>query len=314
VSGIITSKFGFKFPKSWISLPENPAAGPLTTDPDTGRSSGLVALWNTCHTGYAEKGECVTAPVEMDYSEFNDNSGGHVYVYEDDNPDKISKLGVGVITALGGHEPGRRITSSREMNRAMSEDLAVQAMVGRVYPTKDGIYFAGAAWPGTSAEVIARGIAGRPSGDWRSTLITRGKKLLGIHLVNKPGYKTGERLVASEFEEHPAGILLPIDGGMIFDVEEEEMAKSGERLVASGEGGCQCQVSEDPVAAVSQAPKSEVQASVVVEKMADDGTVILRSPDGIEYRGTVEKYVEPKPLTVVGLKKMQDYEKKVFED
>lgn len=321
MSGIIESKFGYKFPKSWMELPADAGMEPLTVDPDTGRARGMVALRNTCHKGYA--GECKTPPFELDYDEFNHGSGGHVYVYGDD-PAEVERASVGVITALGGHEGGsRRITSSREMNKAMAEDLAVQAMVGRAYPTKDGIYFAGAAWPGTSPEIISRGIAGRPSGDWRSVLRIRNMKLLGIHLVNDPGYPTGEQLAASSLGEDDLP-YVGIDGGMVFyeDEPREEGSEMAERLVASTDSteseGCggtcaSCSCEGTPVTASATAGVAD-SPTVSIKSLGDDGSIILEASDGTEYRGSVSPYSEPAPLTIVGLKKMQDYEKKVFED
>ena len=178
----VTAAGGPAFPPAaWFTDPglDGPAA--LTVG-DDGRVFGHLALWGTCHTGYA--GRCVTPPRSgTGYSLFRTGAlrtaeGGDV--------------AVGHITLGGGHADLRANAAA-----AAEHYDNTCAVVADVAAGEDdhGIWVAGALRPDLT-DVQVRALRAAPlSGDWRGH--GAGLELVAALAVNTPGFPVPRQLAAS---------------------------------------------------------------------------------------------------------------------
>lgn len=183
-------------PAAWFADPKFAGPTPLTFT-DDGRVFGHIALYGTCHTGFA--GQCVTPPKsQSNYAWFNT---GALKTAEG------TEVHVGRITMDTGHA-GPRLTAAQTVSHYDNTGAAVADV--HAGQDKHGIYVAGALRPGITPERL-RALRSAPmSGDWRSQ---RGGnlELVGILAVNLPGFpvpRAPQALVASGAV---TSLQLPID-------------------------------------------------------------------------------------------------------
>lgn len=158
-------------PARWFANPNLREPTPFTVDAD-GRVFGHLALWGTCHTGFAQT--CVTPPHENDYSFF---TTGEVLTAEG------TRVPVGRLTLGTNHAPtsfgARPAIEHYENTGYVAADVACGA-------DQHGIWVAGAARPELTATQLRATRAAGISGDWRAI---RGRlRLIGALMVNVPGF------------------------------------------------------------------------------------------------------------------------------
>jgi hypothetical protein len=159
-------------PTAWFEDPQLAGATPLTFTED-GRVYGHIALWGTCHTGFAVA--CVTPPSSnTNYAWFRTGA-----LHTDDG----TEVSVGVITMDTGHAP----TSYGAAPAAAHYD-DTGAAVADVSAGEDahGIWVAGALRSTVTDEQLRALRAAPMSGDWRT--VGGNLELIGILAVNTPGF------------------------------------------------------------------------------------------------------------------------------
>lgn len=140
-----------------FDAPELSGPTPITFDWEAGRVFGHVAVWGTCHGGFADV--CITPPKDPrggDYSWF--------HRYPVDTADG-GTVWAGRLT-VGGRHPGLNLTASATMSAYDGKDVAADV---RVYEDAHGIAVAGPIREGlddAAKRVLARR---KVSGDWRET-------------------------------------------------------------------------------------------------------------------------------------------------
>lgn len=173
-------------PADWFAKPhfDGPTALTFTDD---GRVYGHIAVFDTCHTGYAQ--QCVKPPKSAtNYAWFN---VGALRTADG------TEVTVGHITMDTGHA-GPRMGAAP----AMAHYDHTGTVVADVHAGEDkfGIYVAGALRPGVTPERL-RALRSAPmSGDWRATGKGGNLELLAILAVNLPGFpvpREARALVAS---------------------------------------------------------------------------------------------------------------------
>lgn len=143
----------------------------LTVTPD-GRVFGHLAIFGTCHIGYA--GSCVTPPHSAsDYAYF------HQGIVSTDQGD----LPVGKLTLGTGHA-----ALGEDANRAAAhyDNTGTATCVVRMGEDQTGIWFAGRVLPAVSDARVDEMRRGGVSGDWRS--IGGTLELVAALCVNTPGF------------------------------------------------------------------------------------------------------------------------------
>ena len=157
---------------SWFANPELVDEGPFTVE-NNGRIFGRLALWDTCHTGFADT--CVVPPrSEQDYAYFKT---GRVVC---DNGEQIR---VGQITFDTGHAGSTLGWQDTTSHYDHTGTAVADVTVGE---DDLGIWFAGALRPGLTDEQIRAVRASALSGDWRR--IGGGLELVAALCVNVPGF------------------------------------------------------------------------------------------------------------------------------
>lgn len=159
-------------PTAWFADPQLEGPTPLTFTED-GRVYGHIALWGTCHTGFA--GACVTPPAsQTNYAWFRTGA-----LHTDDG----TEVPVGVITMDTGHAP----TAFAAAPAAAHYDNT-GAAVADVSAGEDahGIWVAGSLRSTVTDEQLRALRAAPMSGDWRT--VGGNLELIGILAVNTPGF------------------------------------------------------------------------------------------------------------------------------
>jgi len=174
-------------PRGWFNNPNLHAATPFTVT-DDGRVYGHLALWNSCHIGFADS--CVTPPkTATNYAHF---MTGEIVC---DGGDRVA---VGQITVDSGHAP---LSSNAPLARQHYDDTGWAAADIAVGEDGFGIWMAGALRPGLDGAAIRKVMAADVSGDWRRA--GTNLELVAIACVNVGGFpkirvrEQGAGLVAS---------------------------------------------------------------------------------------------------------------------
>lgn len=159
-------------PAAWFESPALSEATPITIT-DDGRVFGHVALWNTCHTGFANS--CVTAPRSLtNYSLFR--TGELV-------TDEGTHIPVGKITMSTGHASTRLSAAPAAAHYDDTGAVAADVSCGE---DKHGIWISGALRPGLSDEQVRELRAAPMSGDWRQ--LNGNLEMVALLAVNLPGF------------------------------------------------------------------------------------------------------------------------------
>lgn len=140
---------------SVFDTPKLDTPTPITVDFETGRVFGHIAVWRTCHAGYADV--CVTPP--------RDGTGAYAWFNRFPVETEDGTVWAGRLT-VGGRHPGLSLTASATM--AAYDGKTVAAYV-RASEDSHGIVISGVLAPGlndTTRRVLSRR---KVSGDWRET-------------------------------------------------------------------------------------------------------------------------------------------------
>ena len=171
----------FAPPTSAFDDPKLGLPTPITVT-DDGRVFGHVALWGTCHTGFAN--ECISPPRSLsNYAHFHLGS-----ITCDDG----SELAVGKLTMDTTHA-GRRLSASDTVSHY--EHTGLTAVFVRAGEDAHGIWISGVLHPSLSDDQRATFKASPMSGDWRR--IAGNLELRAVLAVNTPGFPVPRALVAS---------------------------------------------------------------------------------------------------------------------
>ena len=180
---------------------------------DEGQIMGHVCAWNACHRTFRQA--CVRPTYQQSFDEFHQ---GEVAL------DNGERMRVGVITAVEGHHELDLAAYTR-----LLEDPLAQLGSVRLYADEWGIQACGEVHPDTDPELVARCLAGAPSGDWRAEYAGAPMLLYGLAYVNTPGYAHYEgapghetRMVAS-IPPPPLGDDLEVER-VFFDVPSSVLA------------------------------------------------------------------------------------------
>lgn len=163
-------------PLSWYDNPALTEPTPLTVD-STGRVYGHLALWDSCHIGFADR--CVQPPrSEASYSVFH---SGMLVTAEGET------IRVGQITVDCGHADLR---ASAPVAAEHYDHTGWAAADVRCGEDDHGIWIAGSVRPGLAAEQVRSFMAADVSGDWRR--VNGSLELVGIASVNVPGFSKAQ--------------------------------------------------------------------------------------------------------------------------
>lgn len=167
-------------PAAWFEDPGFRMPTPLTIT-NEGRVMGHIAVWGTCHTGYA--GRCVTPPV---------SASGYAYFRTGELLTDGGPVAVGHLTVDTGHAPG-----DMSAIPAMSHYDNTGATAAYVAAGEDehGVWFSGTLKPDATEEQVRALRASPLSGDWRP--IGRGLELVAALGVNVPGFPVPRAVVAA---------------------------------------------------------------------------------------------------------------------
>jgi hypothetical protein len=162
----VTASAGHVMNFDIFHLPEADVPTKITVAAD-GVISGHLALWDTCHDGYAD--QCLRVPRPSDnYASFN-------------KPGVLTDRGIvetGPIFALGGHRPAKSAPTIDQAYGGIENAWAdVRITVGMLGP-----WLSGRVRPGVSDDLVYAARASRISGHW-----VQGK-LKAIVSVNAEGY------------------------------------------------------------------------------------------------------------------------------
>ncbi len=192
--------------RSVYERPEADKSTPLTVT-EEGEIFGHAFLWDTCHTGFADR--CVTpAPSPSEYAYF------HLGAVETLEGDEIA---VGQITLDTGHAD---IRAGRNATRRHYDDTGVAAADVRMIDGKFGGWVSGTLRD-VSEEDARKLKAAKLSGDWRS--VNGRLDLIGLLAVNVPGFpvpRPEARLVASGEGEQICALVA----AGIIDEDEEQLS------------------------------------------------------------------------------------------
>ena len=159
-------------PRAWFDAPTLTGPTPLQVTED-GRVFGHLALWETCHTGYA--GQCVTPPASnSDYAYFRT---GAVLTAEGD------EVPVGALTVDTMHAPGR---ASAKASLAHYDNTGTAVAWVSAGEDEHGVWVAGTLRSDATDEQVAVLRSSPLSGDWRR--IGTSMELVAALAVNVPGF------------------------------------------------------------------------------------------------------------------------------
>ncbi|MFE2934851.1 phage minor head protein [Streptomyces sp. NPDC059278] len=188
---------GWTPPADWFQQPTgNGGAHSIRVDVETGRVSGYLAAWGSCHVGY--KNRCVPPPHSTtDYAYFNirpvKTNNGTVYC--------------GLLTMGTGHAS---LSASANSALAHYDNTGTQAAVVRVGEDNHGIWAVGAVLPFlTEADRLRLSLASF-SGDWRE--VRGGAELIAALAVNSPGFPLAAKKTGADNQTYAlvaAGALQP---------------------------------------------------------------------------------------------------------
>lgn len=196
--------------------------GSLNIDQEA--TSGYLALWETCHTGYLDR--CVPPPREVDYDPF------HHGTVETEAGDLVA---VGNFTWGIPHADLSLAQLEAFVHYADSRHRFARA---RLFANEHGIWHTGCLRAGITADDVRDLRSLSMSGDWRYDPRTAGLRAIAALAVNYPGYPVPRRsaLVASaggEMAELPTEFVYERNGRVL------SMVASG--IVApAAAGGCSC--------------------------------------------------------------------------
>lgn len=159
-------------PREWFSAPTLTGPTPLQVTAE-GRVFGHLALWETCHTGYA--GQCVTPPAsDTGYAYFR--TGALLTAEGEEVP-------VGALTVDTMHAPSR---ASAKASLAHYDHTGTAAAWVAAGEDEYGIWVSGALRSDASEEQVAVLRSSPLSGDWRR--IGTSMELVAALAVNVPGF------------------------------------------------------------------------------------------------------------------------------
>jgi len=159
-------------PQAWFAAPDLDEPTPFTIS-DTGRVFGHIAVWGTCHIGYA--GQCVTPPESStNYSYFRT---GEVMTEEG------SLIAVGSITIDTGHA-GDKMGALPAISHYDNTGTAVAYVAAG--EDAHGIWVSGTLRADATPEQVRALRAAPISGDWRK--VGAGMELVAALGVNVPGF------------------------------------------------------------------------------------------------------------------------------
>lgn len=223
-------------PVEWFEDPQLAEGTPITVT-DDGRVYGHLALWNTCHTGIADR--CRTPPRSAcNYAEYRvhgararTESGEVVTV-------PVGYGSVSKAMGVGGHAASRSGMSIADVT-AHYDNTCTAAMELAAGEDEHGIWVAGRLMPGLDpdTEYKARGAA--LSGDWRKR---RGNlELVAALAVNYPGFPVPYKALVAGGEPQvilaagvPASTVVDMDGpDELYRVFVEVMATELEAILPS---------------------------------------------------------------------------------
>ncbi len=195
-------------PSGWFENPSLREATPLTFTAD-GRVFGHIALWGTCHTGFA--GVCKTPPMSRtNYALFRTGA-----LHTDDG----KEIAVGHMSMDTGHAPLHMSYAPAASHYDDTGTVVADLVAGE---DSHGIYVAGALRPGLS-DVQMRALRAAPmSGDWRES--GGNLELAHILAVNLPGFPVPrtKALVASG---RPTSLIRPVESDSVVEEPVKEPTK-----------------------------------------------------------------------------------------
>lgn len=194
-------------PKAYFEMPEPMTPTPMTYTED-GRVYGHLALWNSCHTGFANGkfGECVTPPKsKAAYKNFH---LGQIQTAEGDT------VAIGKITFDTSHAPltADVAVASQHYDHTGSVGAYVRASNGRL-----GIWLSGALRSDLPPEALVALRANPLSGDWRQS--NGNLEMIGALAVPVPGFQVPQFALAASGEV--ASLILPPQDDWEVDVMPE---------------------------------------------------------------------------------------------
>jgi len=159
-------------PSAWFLNPNLTGPTPLRVD-DDGRVVGHLALWESCHIGFAD--QCVTAPRSAaNYAHF---LTGELVSAEGD------RFSVGQITLDAHHAPYADRAAAAVAHYDHTGTATADVVAGE---DEYGIWLAGALRPDVDSLTLRRLRAADLSGDWRR--IGSALELVAVLAVNVPGF------------------------------------------------------------------------------------------------------------------------------
>lgn len=175
--------------RTWFDNPGFTGPTPLSVDTKTGRLSGHIATWGTCHIGIDKV--CVTPPKsKTDYAHF------HLGVVNTTD----GELSVGSLTLGTGHAD---LNMSANDTRRHYDHTGTAVAKVRAGEDEHGIWVAGALCEGvTEEQARTLAAAGGISGDWRS--IGGNLELVAGLAVNVPGFPVPRPALAASGERQTA--------------------------------------------------------------------------------------------------------------
>lgn len=207
-----------KPPAAWFELGEADEPTPLTVT-DDGQVFGHMALWNTCHTGFA--GQCVPPPKSpSDYAGFH---LGEIPTAEGE------RVAVGTLTMDTGHA-GKRLSADRAL--AHYDNTGTAAAYVRASDGRFGIWVAGTLSARLDAGDAQALMAAKPSGDWRAIFRGYGRDMLGVLMVNMPGFVVPRTLTAAGIPGGDVAVEFSSD----CELCEAEYQRQLDVLAASADG------------------------------------------------------------------------------
>lgn len=199
--GAVTAAAPLRPPKAWFADPTLPAPTPLTVT-DDGRVYGHLALWDSCHVGFADR--CVTPPRSA--AAYRHFTTGELVTAEGD------RVPVGQITMDTGHAP---LAANAARAAAHYDDTGTAVADVTAGEDRWGVWIAGAVRPGVDELTLRRFMAADVSGDWRS--IGGALELVAVLSVNVPGFhkprvsiREDQGIVAAMVMEVPVCRVDPI--------------------------------------------------------------------------------------------------------
>lgn len=198
-------------PKVWFEKPAEgiPTDKRITITPE-GQVYGYIALWNSCHVGH---GGCVKPP--------KGSPSNYDYAHQGETLTAEGELLKTAVIAGGtAHAPV-------DMNTAMVpeyyENTGTQLMRIRYGEDANGLWFAGALWPGVNDLQVAQIRASSVSGDWRWHAAWRktatSYDFAGACFVNIPGFSMDSKGSINDRSGQP--FALAASAYMALDKEAE---------------------------------------------------------------------------------------------